>query len=419
MFKDYSNSVSKEPIDETVADLMINVENMITSSNAFKMQENRPVINQMKWQTYKIKKIPLTSLFMILNKINGEKLDTIIQETLQYKTFTKSEINQLADVFLGKCIMETKNVDSYIIYLKTVMDNELWYVYDEQESRVISFRDTVIDRLENEYNRLTRIAGHIEDVFKNQIKDDAMTNKLEGSEDYLKKKNIIVSLITLIGSFYKGKIISTSLVLNILNNLKEQYEENPDTRKIYIELWLVLWTSISYLLINNSVLTYNENIEWLTKQMKILEVNSEQNKTNMSWDITRLLSLIGKSLNVSSDISHYDDNNKVNKKSEDITLFDIKIDEIHGMRDKSEFVAFKKKYDDRMQKMYIKKYILSKCVPKSGAENSIQFINTVNMIKTYLINNNSLHKIVDELLEDDDIICDYPLFRKNIKQYIG
>jgi hypothetical protein len=68
--------------------------------------------------------------------------------------------------------METKNVDSYINYLKTVMDNELWYVYDEQESRVISFRDTVIDRLENEYNRLTRIAGHIEDVFKNQIKDD-------------------------------------------------------------------------------------------------------------------------------------------------------------------------------------------------------------------------------------------------------
>ena len=78
------------------------------------MYWNQPA--HMKWQAYKVKKVPLTNLFMILNKLNNNNVEAIMQETLQYKTFTYQEVNQLADVFLGKCIMDTKHVNSFIEY---------------------------------------------------------------------------------------------------------------------------------------------------------------------------------------------------------------------------------------------------------------------------------------------------------------
>ena len=444
IFKDYSDNISKEPIDETVADLMINVENMITSSSAFKSQENRPVVNHTKWQAYKTKKIPLTSLFMILNKINDNNINEILQETLQYKTFTHQEINQLADVFLGKCIMETKNVNSFINYFKLVMDNMLWYVYDS-ENKIVSFRDTVIDRLENEYNRLTRIAGHIEDVFKNQIKDETMTNRLEGSEDYLKKKNIILNLINLIGSFYNGQIISTSLLGHILNNLKEQYEGNPNTRKIYLELWLVLWNSVALNLFEHSQricastqtynetvkLLYNENIQWLQKQICLFRNNfksesSSETKDSVSWDVTRLLTLLENSLNLDNNNIRFDDSNifknDIQKNNglvdEDISLFDLKTDEINKLKNDKDFTKFKNETNKQMINKYIMKYLLSKCVPKSNQENSVEYSNKINMVKKHLINNNEFIVLINKLLEEEDTICEFPYFKKHIKQYI-
>jgi len=415
MFKDYNDSVSKEPIDETVADLMINVENMITSSSAFKTQENRPVVNHTKWQAYKTKKVPLTSLFMILNKINGDNIGSVLEETLQYKTFTHQEINQIADVFLGKCIMETKNVVNFINYFKSVMDNMLWYVYD-QENKIISFRDTVIDRLENEYNRLTRIAGHIEDVFKNQIKDETMVNRLEGSEDYLKKKNIIISLIKLICSFYNGQIISTTLLTNILNNLKTQYLENPDTRKIYLELWLVLWNNVTPNLSKNDQSTYDNNTEWLRKQMKYL---SETTDSPASWDITRLLTIIEETLNFSNNEPDINTLDSSDSSDEDVLYSELKIDEIHKLNNDSDFTVFKTKHTPEMINKYIMKYVLSKCVVKSKQENSVDFSNKISMIKKHLVNTNEFNKLVNELLADKDVICDYPFFKNNIKQYFN
>ena len=234
VFKDYAEKVKNEAISDELADLMGKIENMIVSSNAFKSQENRPVVNQSKWQAFKVKKIPLTNLFMILNKMTNDNLEQMVEESITYKSFTHEEINQLADVFLGKCIMETKNVKLFIEYFKIIMNNQLWYV--KTGDTVISFRDIMLNRLENEYERLTRIAGHIEDVFKNRIRDDSTQNELDGSEEYLKKKNIILSLINLIGSFFNNKIISFSLLDHIFSQLKHQYDGST-TKKIYLELW--------------------------------------------------------------------------------------------------------------------------------------------------------------------------------------
>ena len=40
------------------------------------------------------------------------------------------------------------------------------------------------------------------------------------------------------------------------------------------------------------------------------------------------------------------------------------------------------------------------------------------MIKTHLMEDNMFKELVNSLLEDEDIICDYPNFRKNINKYI-
>jgi len=423
IFKDYSDNISKEPITDNIADLMNNVENMIVSSNAFKMQENRPTINHMKWQAYKTKKVPLTNLFMILNKISSDNIDTVINETLQYKTFTHTEIVQLADVFLGKCIMETKNVNNYMEYMKAIMRNKLWYMYDS-EKNVISFRDTIIDRLENEYNRLTKIAGHIEDVFKNQIKDENITNKLEGSEDYLKKKNIILSLIKLIGSFYNVNIISTTLLIHILNNLRHQYDDNQETRKIYLELWLNLWDNVSLNLMNNCKESYNNNKDWLMKKYTELsnwrdvdEKSLEMGNETKPWDIMRLLTLIEKSLDIGLDANKQEIS--LNKRDDTITIFNVDTSEfIELLEDKDDTLLkkFKMTCNSELLNIIISRYLLDNCV--NSGERDDNYNRSIKRITKHLISHQEMEQIVSNILNDDEIICDYPLFRKNIGKYV-
>ena len=65
MFEDYNKNLLNKPISDEIADQMNVIENMIISSDAFKMQENKPQVNQSKWQSYKIKKIPTrVSIFL-------------------------------------------------------------------------------------------------------------------------------------------------------------------------------------------------------------------------------------------------------------------------------------------------------------------------------------------------------------------
>ncbi len=390
MFKDYAEKYINN-LSEDVADKMIAIENMIVSSAAFKNQETKPSINQNKWQAFKVKKIPLTSLFMILNKISEENIDQLVEESLQYNNFTLQEINQLADVFLGKCIMETKNVNVFIKYFKAILDNSQWYV--KNNDNVFSFRDLMMDTLENEYNRLTRIAAHIEDVYKNQIKDDNMTNELDGSEDYIKKKNIIISLINLIGSFYNGHIISTSLLVNILENLKTQYCENPQYRKIYLELFLVLWKRINGNLHKHYISTYNLYNDWLI------------NESNVQCE--RLKSLIEESLILSvntEDVPSVD--------YEKCSFYDIP-NELNKMLTTMNFSKLIK-YSDSVVKKLVTKYLLEEC----NNNHTLLSVN-VPIITKHVMDNDVFVKLINEMLEDDDIICDYPSFTTHIKEYVS
>jgi hypothetical protein len=419
-FKEHSDFIISEQITDTVADLMINVEEMIVSSKAFKTQTNKPIVNHMKWQVYKVKKVPLTSLCMILNKITDSNLDNVIKETLEYKLYTLSDLNQLSDVFLGKCIMETKNVDNYINYLKQVMLNKLWYVYDS-DNNVISFRDAIIDRLENEYVRLTKIAGQIEDVFKNQYKDDSLINKLDGSEEYLKKKNIIVSVIKLIGSFYNGKIISTSLVEHILNKLRYNYDENINMKKIYLELWLVLWDSVSLNLKNYYMEVHKNNNEWLLNVYnKLNEVVNEDKE----WDIVRLVTLIERSLGLSEET--ISNKNNTSSKNE-LTIYDINIEDFKELLEtiniddinKTEITLnkFKYNYDSTTLNKYIIRYMLDNCVSKTNSL-STTFNNSLKIIRKHLLDESNFLELINNTLDDDEIICDFPIFRKHIKEYM-
>jgi hypothetical protein len=423
MFRDYLNKVKNENIDDNLADTMAEIDNMIVSSNAFKQQENKPIINQTKWQAYKVKKLPLTSLFMILNKMNNDNMELLVEESLQYKTFSFEDINQLADVFLGKCIVETKNVKMFIDYFKNMMDYKLWYT--KNGDSIVSFREIMMDRLENEYDRLTTIAGHIEDVYKNRIRDEENLNELDGSEEYLKKKNIILSLIELIGIFFNSKIISHSLLDHIFDKLNQQYDDLT-SKKIYLEIWLTLWNSVSYNLYKYFRSDYNTKSEWLTQQKnKLIEYITEKNdsKNNVA-DVSRLINLIENSIAKS-----YENINIINKENEDkIELeksmlekisneeslsFDKLEDKIKKLKTQDEYRKFKSIYTNDTIKNFVIKYMFDNV---KGDDSVIKI--TMNNIKTYLINNDELHEIVDSLLENDEIICDYPNFEKYIKNYL-
>ena len=394
LFKDYG-SQHMSTVDDEVADIMANIEEMIISSLAFKNQISRPKVDHNKWQSFKVKKIPLTSLFMILNKINNDNLEIIVEETLQYKTFKLNEIEQLADVFLGKCIMETRNVLVYIEYFKRLMDNKLWYVRDGDN--IISFKDLMLDTLEKEYNRLARIASHIEDVYKNQINDSNMYSD-DGTEDYIKKKNIIISLINLIGSFYNGKIISTSLLINIFDNLKEQYLENPSCRKIYLELWLVLWKQVSNNLYFNYRNIYDDYYLWLSSEQTV--------------NCDRLSSLIMQSLDKKEDQKEDIQERTATKivGYEECSFYDIP-NLLESMLNENKYSCLDM-YSENVLEKLITKYLVEQCI----SDHKLLSI-TIDRIRDNILPKDKLDNLINNMLKDDDIICDYPKFGLNIRKY--
>lgn len=406
VFEDYSNKIKNDNIEDELADLMDNVEKMIVTSESFKQQENKPIVNQTKWQSYKVKKIPLTSLFMILNKLNESNLDQMVIETLEYKVLSHEDVNQLADVFLGKCIKETKNVKLFIDYMKAMINNKLWYV--KVNDNIISFRDIMLNRLEHEYDRLTKIAGHIEDVFKNRIRDENTTNDLEGSEDYLKKKNIILSLIDLIGVFFNNHLISCNLLKDIFGKLKDQYGE-ISSNKIYLELWLTLWNRVSGNIYGYFKTDYNVYFDWLLQQKnKLIEmVTNDQNKTkNNIADISRLINLIDNSLTNNYEI--------INEQSETKSIDDIS-DEIKNLKTEEDYNKFKIRYNEDTIRNYVIKHLFSNI--NADVNNSILSV-SINNISRYLMSKDDMKELIEELLDDDDIICDYPKFASNIKHYM-
>jgi hypothetical protein len=271
----------------------------------------------------------------------------------------------------------------------------------------------MLDRLENEYDRLTRMAGLIEDVFKNRIKDSS-SNDLDGSEDYLKKKNIILSLINLIGLFFNNKIISFTLLDTIFNKLKQQYD-NCSSKKIYLELWLILWNTVLDNLHCYFKEYYDLNVEWLNLQknnlIEIATNNCDINKNSIA-DISRLVSLIDSSLTKNYKSEPINTNKVVEPLQEDISFYNLQ-DKILYFNTKFDYIEFKKCNNDTVIKNYITKHILS-----AISNDHTQLSKSMPNIKLYLVEENELSTLIDNLLDDDDITCDYPNFKKYIKLYI-
>ena len=411
-FKDYCDKINNDNIKEELADLMDNLEKTIVASEAFKHQENKPMVNQTKWQSYKIKKLPLNSLFMILNKLTNDNFQDIIVESLEYKNLSSNDLNQLADVFLGKCIKETKNVKLFIDYLKALVDNKLWYIKVGDE--ILSFKDIMLNRLEHEYTKLTKIAGHIEDVFKNRICDENTDNNLEGSHDYLKKKNIILSLIELIAIFFNNHLISYGLLTDIFDKLKTQYGELT-TNKIYMELWLTLWNGVSHNIHKYFSDDYTNYHNWLEQQKNILietiTYSSDKTKNNIA-DVSRLINLIDHSLsknyniiNVHTEIS--------NNESDESNDSDELNDEIKTLKTESDFIRFKNKHNGSEE---LKNYVIKHLFDNINNTSTLSF--TLPNVKKHLMSSYEFKDLIDELLGDEDLLCDYPNFETNIMNYI-
>ena len=214
------------------------------------------------------------------------------------------------------------------------------------------------------------------------------------------------------------------------------------TRKIYLELWLVLWDNVVLNLKSNSNEIYKTNEDWLVNQLDVLHSTKI-----LSWELTRLTTLIDKSLDlmksINPNIKSVDGNSQSKPEiivsdvnnclvpPDNTSIFNLQTTEFKQLFTKeengyklgdesvykSDYILLKNKYTEILLNKYILKYLLETCVSKTN-ENSGKFQTTINIIITYLIDKDKLLKLIDTLIEDDDIICDYPIFKKNIKLYI-
>ena len=397
IFKQYSYKIKQNNITEEIALIMANIEETIITSNAFKLQENKPIIVHNKWQSLIVKKTSLTSICMLFNKLNNDNIEELALESKNYNILILDELKQLVDLFLGKCIIEKKKLHALIKYFKKIIEYKLWYI--QHDNKIISFRDIIFDKLESEYEKLIKVAGHIEDLYKNKIKDFSIDISSQydgiGVENYLKKKNIIFSLINLLGTFFIEKIISIQLIKNIFNQLKNYYN-GLIIKKIYLELWLILWESVSFILNENVNEYYKQEYDWLLLQKQDL-TSKLTNNLDVDSDILRIISLIDNNINCISTL----DNTIV-------TFYNIE-DEIKNLNSDIDYKKFIAKNNNELIEKYIIKHLLS--LNEYNLKESICKINK-------LIDKITLFNIIQTLLNDEDLICDYPLFKKTISIYL-
>ena len=389
MHFDYLAYDAKQDITEKTADIMMHIENLIVTSNAYKMQGNKPVY-QNKWQAFKLQKTPYNELCLIFNKINSTNVDQMVAESAKYTDLSYKDLQQLADTFLGKCIIEPKNIETYITYFKKILKLQLWYVY--YEDKVISFRDLSLEVLEKECKRLTEIAKYVEEMYANKYtSSDTPTNsnniiELARSDDYLKKKNIIVNLIDIFGSMFNNKLLSVSILESILEHLKSQNVDISSSKKIYFELWLVLWNKINHTLRQHFPNIYERNYEWLLTQKKIITCE-------------RLLLLINNSITPTT----------INVVPQNDTNIYTIVNEIATLKTDADYKEFAKNKSKLTISKYVIKYLLEQCnIDKN------KFVVTIPLIIKYLIKSkNKFDELINQTLNDDELVCDYP----NFKQY--
>jgi hypothetical protein len=396
LFAKYMAHNATLDLNELVADQMSAIEQMIINSSAFKSQGTKQPY-QNKWQAYKIStKTPFSELCLILNRMNVNNLDELIQDSVKYDTLSYNDIKQLADLLLGKCIKEPNNIETYTQFFKKAVNNSLWYVY--YEDKVISFLDICLDQLEHDYKNLTKLAGYIEDMYemqKNKVDNvtvgGVVMTQMHNPESYLKKKNIIIGLIDIIGAFYNNKIISSTLLENIFDNLKERYESVGSTgkkTKIYFELWLALYNKVKN---NLSEQSRNYKYGWLTVE-----------KDHIGDD--RLVILIENSLNADG----------ANGADDAISIEDF-VDNVKNLianlHTASDYEMFAKEHGQQAER-YVSKYLLEQC-----NKDLTKLPHAISMITKYLMPADKFKKMLADLLDNDELMCDYPNFVKWAKNY--
>lgn len=400
IFNKYSSKVSSIDMSENTANMMIALEDMILSSEAYKSQGNKQTVNTDKWQTYKTKKAPLMDLFFCLNKLSENNIISSVEEAFKYTNLSIKDTNQLADIYLGKCIMEQQNIEIFIMFFKMILSKGCWNVICQEQKnegiQIVSFREIMMDRLQNEYIRLIKIASHIEDMFKNQLRENGEIGSREGSDEYIKKKTIIISLINLIGELFNNKIISSTLLFNIMEHLKHNYMINPIFRKIYIELLLILWDKT----VINIYMTYKEQYD--EYQCFFAELINNINCERINFMIESSMKYI--------------ENLKTNKKMIKEIFTNIKralnYYNKHNLdMNKNNILFFKNEINETIKEDIIIEYLMHSSNENANLNENMDIImNFIDEIK--------LKYYIKNALLDDDLICDFPKFKRYVKDYI-
>ena len=129
------------------------------------------------------------------------------------------------------------------------------------------------------------------------------------------------------------------------------------------------------------------------------------NYNNYEQSYSRLISLIKLNLNIQTVNTTVETNNEV-------TLYDI-TNEISNLLTEDDYIEFKSKHNNMLDK-YIIKYLLEQC-----NIDHTKIPNKMEQICKYLVNKDEFVLLAKNLLDNDDIVCDYPNYKKYIVNYIN
>ena len=327
----------------------------------------------------------IDNIRLIWNGFMTDNTANIIAETSKYNNFSIEDLRILADEFLGLCHSRIDNVDVYTEYLKTMTRNRYWYVKLNDETAV-SFRDLVLNRLEDTYKLVLDCINEMDENFK-----IGKTTSDDSANNYLKKKHILVDVFKTICSCYNNNILSQEIMISVLDNLRNEHSKRHNDSTIYLEIIILMWRSISANIHANNNEYYTNTMLWFNKEQYLTENN-------------RMHIMLGTVLS-SNDISQ---NDAIN---EDKTFYDVENMLINCETD-DEIIRFSTNNKVNFN-LYLVKYLLDAVV--DGREHLAMMKDAICQCVGGV---EQFKKIMYDMMENDDIQCDFPLYASNALEFL-
>lgn len=327
----------------------------------------------------------IDNIRLIWNGFMTNNTANIVAETSKYNNFAIEDLKVLADDFLGMCHNRIDNVDVHMEYLKIMTRNRFWYVKVNDEVAV-SFRDLILTKLEETYKTILECINDMDENFRiNKSSSDDNTN------NYLKKKHILVDAFKIICSCYNNNILSQEVMIGVFDDLRNEHSKKHNDSTIYLEIIILIWKNISANIKANNNEYYTNTMLWFNKEQYLTE-NSRMNI------------MLGTVLS-SSDIA------ASNEDFADKTFYDVENMLINCETDE-EVIRFSNNNKTHFN-LYLVKYLLDAVV-----NNEEHLRRMVDALCVCVGGIEHFKRIINDTIENDDIQCDFPLYGPRALEFL-